>query len=209
MGYKRMSYVLATVLQVERRYKRYPNYSLTRLGDVMNIEQLKDKLPDHAKDIRLNLSNLFANVSQSGLTSLQFYGTALAVAYSLKQADLVAAIKSEAGSSLVELDFAAKTAATLMAMNNVYYRFIHLAEDAAFGSMPANLRMNGLRSHGLAQVDFELFALAVSAINGCGLCISSHVQQLLQHGISKATMQTAIRLAATLNAAAQALFEIE
>ncbi len=174
----------------------------------MNIELLKEKLPDYAKDIRLNLSNLFGNVSQSGLTESQFYGTALAVAYSLRQADLLAAIKHEVSSSLfTELDFAAKTAATIMAMNNVYYRFVHLAEDAEFTSMPANLRMNGLRSHGVDQMDFELFALAVSAINGCGLCISSHVQQLLQHGISTATMQTTIRLAATLNAVAQALFD--
>ena len=172
----------------------------------MNIDQLKEKLPEYAKDIRLNLSNLFGNVAQSGLTDTQFYGTALAVAYSLQQSEMVAAIKNESGSAVTsELDTAAKTAATLMAMNNVYYRFVHLAEDAEFATMPANLRMNGLRSHGVSQVDFELFALAISAINGCGLCISSHLQQLLQQGVSKVGMQTGIRLAATLNAAAQAV----
>lgn len=176
----------------------------------MNIEQLKEKLPEYAKDIRLNLSHLFGNISQSGLTESQFYGTALAVAYNLKQADLLAAIKNDVGSSLLtELDFAAKTAATIMAMNNVYYRFVHLAKDAEFATMPANLRMNGLRSHGVAQADFELFALAISALNGCGLCISSHVQQLLQQGVSKVTMQTTIRLAATLSAVAQTLFQME
>jgi alkyl hydroperoxide reductase subunit D len=172
----------------------------------MTIEQLKEKLPEHAKDIRLNLSNLFGNVPQSGLTDAQFYGTALAVAYSLQDVDLVAAIKNEIDDSLIsELDVAAKTAATLMAMNNIYYRFVHLAEDAEFSTMPANLRMSGLRSHGVEQGDFELFALAVSAINGCGLCISSHVQQLSKHGVSKPAIQTSIRLAATLNAAVQAL----
>ena len=172
----------------------------------MNIDKLKEKLPDYAKDIRLNLSHLFGNVSQSGLTDTQFYGTALAVAYSLQQGDLIAAIRSETDASLLaELEIAAKIAATLMAMNNIYYRFIHLAEDAEFATMPANLRMNALRSHGVDQADFELFALAVSAINGCGLCISSHLQQLSKHGVSKMAMQTSIRLAATLNAAAQAL----
>ena len=172
----------------------------------MNIDKLKEKLPDYAKDIRLNLSHLFGNVSQSGLTDTQFYGTALAVAYSLQQGDLIAAIRSETDASLLaELEIAAKIAATLMAMNNIYYRFIHLAEDAEFATMPANLRMNALRSHGVDQADLELFALAVSAINGCGLCISSHLQQLSKHGVSKMAMQTSIRLAATLNAAAQAL----
>jgi len=170
----------------------------------MNLEQLK--LPEHAKDIRLNLSNLFGNVSQSGLSEYQFYGAALAIAYSLKQAELVAMVKEEAGDFLTpELEMAAQTAATLMAMNNLYYRFVHLADDAEFGAMPSNLRMNGLRAHGIAQQDFELFALVVSAVNACGLCISSHLKQLLKEGMSRTAIQTGIRLAAALNGAAQAL----
>lgn len=172
----------------------------------MNIEQLKAAIPDFAKDIRLNLSNLFSNEALINLTPVQFYGSALAIAYSLGQKDFITAIKHEAGDILTpELDNAAKTAAVLMAMNNIYYRFIHLVEDKEFANMPANLRMNGLRTHGVAQADFELFALAVSAMNGCGLCMRSHVQQLLQHGMSKAAIQTSIRLAATLNAAVLAL----
>jgi len=110
-------------------------------------------------------------VAQSGLTESQCYGTALAVAYSVQQTDLITAIKIETGVSL------------FMAMNNVYFRFVHLAEDDEFSTMPANLWMIGLRSHGVDQADFELFALAVSAINGCGLCISLHLQQLLKQDV--------------------------
>ena len=173
----------------------------------MNLEQLK--LPDFAKDIRLNLSNLFGNIAQTGLTNSQFYGVALAVAYSLKQPALIKAIKSESDALTPELEQAAKTAATLMAMTNLYYRFVHLAEDKELSPMPANLRMNGLRGHGISQSDFELFALAVSAVNGCGLCIASHLQQLIKEGISRAAIQASIRLAATLSAAAQALAIVE
>lgn len=167
----------------------------------MRLKQLKESLPDYAKDIRLNLSNLFENVESSGLTYKQLYGTALSVAYSLKDRNLILALEleiQEAG--LSEVCFAAKTAATLMAMNNIYYRATHLAENKELASMPANLRMNGLSTHGLDKVDFELFALAVSAINGCGLCIHSHVKQLIEHSVIKTTIQSVLRLAATLNA---------
>jgi alkyl hydroperoxide reductase subunit D len=172
----------------------------------MNLDQFKDQLPEFAKDIRLNISNLFGNVSQSGLTESQFYGTALAIAYALRNPGLISAIQAQLPQSLeANVDFAARTAATLMAMNNVYYRFIHLAGDGELSKMPANLRMNGLRSHGVDQVDFELYSVAVSAINGCGLCITSHLKQLLDNGVSRTAVQSAIRLAATLSAADQAI----
>lgn len=172
----------------------------------MTLEQLKEQLPDYAKDIRLNISNLFGNIELSGLNTLQFYGTALAVAYSLKNRVLIEALESESRKAgVLEIVFAAKTAATLMAMNNIYYRAIHLAENKELMTMPANLRMNGMNTHGVDKVDFELFALAVSAINGCGMCIHAHIKQLLEHNVAKVAIQSTLRLAATLNAFATAM----
>ena len=169
----------------------------------MSIEQLKQSIPDFAKDIRLNLGNLFGNITQSGLTESQFYGTALAVAYSLKNEQIIEAIKMEGEAYMsVELEHAVKTAAVLMAMNNVYYRAVHLSENKELASMPANLRMNGMLNPGVPKVDFELFALAVSAINGCGMCIHSHVKKLMEHEVNKVAVQSVLRLAACLNALA-------
>ncbi len=62
-----------------------------------------------------------------------------------------------------------------MAMNNVYYRFTHLAGNQEYRNMPAKLRMNVIGATGIDKIDFELFSLAVSAINGCGMCIDAHV----------------------------------
>jgi lipoyl-dependent peroxiredoxin subunit D len=167
----------------------------------MSIEQLKQNIPDFAKDIRLNLSNLFANIGQSGLNEVQFYGSALAVAYSLKNKEIISAILVEGEAYISpELQQAAKLAAVLMAMNNVYYRAIHLAEYKELSVMPANLRMNGMMNPGVAKVDFELFALAVSALNGCGMCIQAHVQQLAGAGVGNVAIQSVLRLAAVLNA---------
>lgn len=169
----------------------------------MSIEQLKQNIPDFAKDIRLNLGNLFGNVVQSGLTESQLYGTALAVAYSLKNKEIIDAIK-ETGEAYMspELQQGAKIAAVLMAMNNVYYRTVHLAEDKELSLMPANLRMNAMINPGVPKVDFELFALAVSALNGCGMCIHAHVKQLLAAEVSKVAIQSVLRVSAVLNATA-------
>lgn len=172
----------------------------------MSIEQLKQNIPDFAKDIRLNLSNLFGNINQSGLTESQFYGTALAVAYSLKSKVIIDALLHDSDTFLApEVIHAAKTAAILMAMNNIYYRAVHLAENQELSNMPANLRMNGMMNPGVSRVDFELFALAVSAVNGCGMCIHAHVQQLLGHDVSYLMIQSVLRLAAVLNAFALSL----
>lgn len=172
----------------------------------MTIEDLKNKLPDFAKDIRLNISTLFGNIEQSKLSENQFYGTALAIAYSLKQKELIASILEQGKDYLhTEIIEAAKIASTLMAMNNVYYRTVHLAENGDLKALPANLRMNAMLNPGIAKIDFELYSLAVSAINGCGMCIQAHIKQLEQHGIDKIAIQSTIRLAASLNALVQAL----
>ncbi|HLE01812.1 MAG TPA: carboxymuconolactone decarboxylase family protein, partial [Bdellovibrionota bacterium] len=99
---------------------------------------------------------------------------------------------------------AAKAASTIMAMNNVYYRFTHLVEDREFANMPARLRMNIMSSPGIPKVDFELMCLAISAISGCGACMNSHVDQARKGGLSTEGIQSAVRIASVLNAASQA-----
>lgn len=171
-----------------------------------SMTDLKEQLPAFAKDIKLNISTLFSNIENSALTKAQFYTVALAVALGLKDHGLIAAIQAEVlAEDLGNVVEGAKIAATIMAMNNVYYRAIHLAEDAELKALPANLRMNAMLDPGIPKVDFELAALAVSAINGCGLCIQSHVKQLAQHNVPKLAIQLALRLAASLQGLHMAL----
>src|SRR5690606_36304223 len=100
-----------------------------------------------------------------------------------------------------ELMKAAKTSAAIMAMNNVFYRFIHLTENPKYGQAPANLRMSGMRQHGAEQKDFELWSLVVSAINGCGLCVDSHEKILREQGVDETTILAAVRVGSVLKAA--------
>lgn len=173
----------------------------------MSIETIRDALPDFARDIKLNLGTVLTPEGAPDLTQNQVLGTALSVAYATKNAALVAAIKSEAATTLSEAEFnAAKAAATIMAMNNVYYRYTHYVSDKEVSALPAKLRMNVIGSPGIAKVDFELYSLAVSSVNGCGMCMDAHTHELSKAGLSKLSIQSAVRIAAVVNAAAQALY---
>lgn len=171
----------------------------------MSIEQLKESLGDYAKDTRLNLGTVITTAQ--GITQNQAYGIALACAYTTRSRKIVDAILGEVSGKISDAEItAAKAASTIMGMNNVYYRATHLAEDDELQKMPAGLRMQVIGNPGIDKVDFELYALAVSAVNGCGACVASHVKQALHAGVTKQGVQSALKIAAVLNATAQAVF---
>jgi alkyl hydroperoxide reductase subunit D len=166
----------------------------------MSLKTFADALPDYAKDIRLNLTSI---LSDQLLGDKRKAGLLLACAHGSGHKPLVDAAEAEVGGSLSESEAnAARGAAALMAMNNVYYRFVHLAANPEYGTMPARLRMNFIASHGIAKEEFELFSLAVSSMNGCGMCIDSHEHVLLEHGVKPETIQAAVRIAAVMKALA-------
>jgi lipoyl-dependent peroxiredoxin subunit D len=169
----------------------------------MTIEAIHDALPDYAKDLKLNLSSLLADTV---LTEQQRWGTLLATALAARNASLVAAVAADAAQHLSPAALgAAKAAASIMAMNNIYYRFTHLAADRDYATMPARLRMNVIANPGVDKADFELWSLAVSAINGCGKCIDAHDQVLRKAGLSREAIQQAVRIASVIHAVAATL----
>ena len=165
-----------------------------------SLKEFGDTLPDYAKDLRLNLSSL---LSDQLLGDQRKYGLMLACAHGSGYRPLVAAAEAECAPKLSpEAANAARSAAAVMAMNNVYYRFVHLASNPIYATLPAKLRMNAIGSHGIDKADFELFSLAVSAMNGCGMCIDSHEKVLQQHNVKAETVQAAARIAAIMQAIA-------
>lgn len=165
------------------------------------IEQLNQQLGVSAKDIRLNLANLLTEEGAPGLTMNQIHSVALACAYTGKHQLVIDVMRHEAARYLSdEAIAAAHIAATMMAMNNIYYRFTHLIASDVYKSMPAKLRMTALANPGVPKVDFELSCLAVSAINGCGMCMDSHRTLLEREGVSREAIQSAVRIAAVVNA---------
>ncbi|GER07457.1 alkyl hydroperoxide reductase AhpD [Iodidimonas muriae] len=169
----------------------------------MALEELKGLIPDYAKDLKLNLSSL---ARETLLNEQQLYGTMLACALASSNKAVISHVQQEvAGKLSDEAQNAAKAAASLMAMNNIYYRFVHLASHADYKTMPAKLRMNVINNPGIDKLDFELFSLAVSAINGCGMCIDSHDKVLRKGGLSAEAVQAAVRIASVLHAVARTL----
>ncbi len=169
----------------------------------MSLDALRDQIPDYAKDIRLNLGTLAAETS---LTDQQKYGTFLASALAGRNAAVIRVITGWTEDKLSpEAKTAAKAAAAIMAMNNVYYRATHLMENAEYGKLPAKLRMNVIGAPGVEKVDFELWSLAVSAVNGCGMCLDSHEKVVRKGGLTTEQVQTALRIAAVVHAAAAIL----
>jgi alkyl hydroperoxide reductase subunit D len=170
---------------------------------MQTFEDLKNALPEPAKDIKLNLSSL---ANETALTDVQRAGTFVASAIAARNKDVMRAICAEFAPKLSAAELAAaRAAATIMAMNNVYYRFTHLASSPDYRAMPAKLRMNAMAKPGVDKATFELWSLAVSAVNGCGMCIDSHEKILRDAGVPAEAIQAAVRIAAVVQAAATAL----
>jgi lipoyl-dependent peroxiredoxin subunit D len=170
------------------------------------LDEIRDRLPDYARDLKLNLGSVLTPTGAPGLDERQIWAIALATAIASRNVAFARDIEELARSKLDEAHLnAARAAAAIMGMNNVYYRFLHLVEDPEYGRMPARLRMNVIGSPGIDKNDFELLSLAVSAINGCGACVVSHERKLREHGMAREAIQSAVRIASTVHAVAGAL----
>ena len=169
----------------------------------MSIESVRAKLPEAARDVKLNLQSV---LQQSHLSPAQLWGTAVACAIAVRNPELRDAVLADAiavvGPAVVD---DAQAAAVLMAMNNIYYRFRHVIGKESYSQKPARLRMQRLARPASNKIDFELFCLAVSAINGCEACVRSHEQVVLAGGLNEDHVHDVIRIAAIIHATAVGL----
>ncbi|HEU4531255.1 MAG TPA: carboxymuconolactone decarboxylase family protein [Steroidobacteraceae bacterium] len=169
----------------------------------MALDDIRDAIPEYARDLKLNLGSVLTPQGAPGLNERQIWSIALACAIASGNVEFARKIEALAREKLDEQAVTgARAAAAIMGMNNIYYRFLHLVDDPEYQTMPAKLRMNVIGNPGIDRNDFELLSLAVSAINGCGLCITAHERKLREHGISRETVQSAVRIAATIHAVA-------
>jgi alkyl hydroperoxide reductase subunit D len=117
----------------------------------------------------------------------------------------VDAIRGSGALSEVDVN-AVLSAAALMGMNNVYYPYVEMADDEDLKTQRAELRMNAYATHGgVDKKRFELFALAASIVGKCHFCVKSHYKMLKENGFSAQQLRDVGRIAAVVNAAAQAL----
>ncbi len=170
----------------------------------MTLDALIDSLPAAAKDLKLNYSSLVRNNTE--LTAQQLWGTVVSCAIATRSAALTGAVLAAATEHLsAQALEAAKAVAAVMGMNNIWYRFHHLTSNERYASMPARLRMSALRGHGVEEADTELWALAVSAINGCGKCVDAHEKVVREKGATEELVIAIVRVSAVIHAIGVAL----
>ena len=163
----------------------------------MSFETLRGELPDYAGDLAANLCAL---AKETALSDQQKWGAFTACAHALGEREMIRAVAEEArGAGLSEAAArAAKSAAALMAMNNVYYRALSLLSNGEYRTLPVKLRMHALADPGVDKLDFELWCAAVSALHGCGACLDSHETELKRNGVAAERVQAALRIAAVV-----------
>lgn len=168
------------------------------------LDQLRERLPDSARDTRLNLEAVLR--ADGPLSPAQRWGTAVTAAATARNPEVLAAVRAAAlenvGNDVVD---DALAAASLMAMNNVFYRFRHLIGKPSYLDRPARLRMNRLVKPLTSKVDFELFSLAASAINGCETCVRAHEKVVVDGGLTEEHIHEAVRVASVVHAVAVSL----
>lgn len=159
----------------------------------MTIDELVKNIPETAKDIRLNFMKLWEAPESLPL----IYAVVISLTPSETTKQLILLLETELDESIIR---AAHMASGIMSMNNIYYRFLHLSDDKIMATMNPGLRMQGMKQHGISENVFELMSLAISVLNGCGMCIQSHMQVLKKQEVDLATIQLSAKVAAVINA---------
>jgi alkyl hydroperoxide reductase subunit D len=165
------------------------------------VDQLKESLPDYAKDIKLNLDSV---INRSTIDSEQATYISIAAAFATGNPKLLAFIVASATDE-VEKN-AALTAGAIMAQNNVWYPFIEMADDVNLKGLPPQLRMNAISSHGgTTKGKFEAYSLASSIIGKCHFCVKAHYETLKEEGYTVEQLRDIGRISATINALSKIL----
>jgi len=162
------------------------------------VEQVKESIPDHSKDIKLNLDSV---MNRSGLDEVDAHACAFAAALAAGNGDLAFEISMNGPLMGTDEREAAKTAASLMGMNNIYYPFVEMTEDADLKGLPPGLRMNAYANHGgVSKKKFEMYALAASIVGKCHFCVKNHYDVLKKEGMTVTELQAVGKIAAVVAA---------
>ena len=162
------------------------------------VANIKESIPDHSKDIKLNID---AVINRSGLDLVDAHACALAAAIASGNGELAFEIQMNGPLMGAEEREAAKTAASLMGQNNVWYPFVEMAGDEGMKGLPAGLRMNAYATHGgVSKKKFEMYSLAASIVGKCHFCVKAHYDTLKKEGMTTQELMSVGRIAAVVTA---------
>lgn len=151
----------------------------------------------YTRDLKVNLSNV---LNSEHLTEKEAALLALAIAVNEKNRTLTSSFETLAKEKGATDDEIAESVAcaSLLASNNILYRFRHFAKKERYNQLPARIKMNIMMKPTLGKEFFELVSLAVSAANGCEMCVASHEASVIELGSSEERIFDAVRLASVV-----------
>jgi lipoyl-dependent peroxiredoxin subunit D len=159
----------------------------------------------YLKDMRMNLS---AFLRSQDINKKEFYLLALAIANNNGNELLQKAFSEKAkleGSNDSEVADAL-ACVSIMSANNVLYRFRHFMHKESYDQMRAGMRMQIMQNPVLGKEFFELVSLAVSAVNGCELCVKAHEEAVLKLGTTETRIFEAVKIASVVTSVCKVVY---
>lgn len=161
------------------------------------LDNLVEGSSRYIKDLKLNLKTA---LNVDNMSAKEAHLTGLAIAVNNKSPKLVKYFKGRSRElEASEEEIAEAIAcASLLSANNIFYRFRHYVGSDKYDSIPARIRMNIMAKPVLGKELFELISLAVSAANGCEMCVKSHEQSVRNLGTGEKRIFDAVRIASVV-----------
>lgn len=179
-------------------YSLFAELGIAETHTSKSLERLSAVDSKYLRDLKLNVA---AVLKSKNLTPKEANLLALAVAANEKNDILITAFEglcAKEGASAEEMA-EAHACASLLSLNNVFYRFRHYMHgNEYYNNTPAGIRMSIMMNPVLGKEFFELMSIVVSALNGCEQCVTSHEHSVKALGTSEARIYDAIRLAAVI-----------
>lgn len=100
----------------------------------------------------------------------------------------------------------AVSCASLLASNNIFYRFRHFTQKEKYTQIPARIRMQIMMKPVTSKEFFELMSLAISAVNGCEMCVNAHEDSLIKLGCKEERIFDAVRIASLVTSVGKIIY---
>ena len=96
--------------------------------------------------------------------------------------------------------------ASLLASNNVFYRFRHFTQKEKYTQIPARIRMQLMMKPVTGKEFFELMSLVISAVNGCEMCVNAHEDSLIKLGTTEERIFDGVRIASLVTSTGKVIY---
>jgi len=159
----------------------------------------------YLRDLKLNFTS---TLTSEHLSAKECALLGLSTAVNNQNAPLIAYYTNAAKQNeATDADVAeAAGCASLLASNNIFYRFRHFTQKEKYTQIPARIRMQLMMKPVTGKEFFELMSLAISAVNGCEMCVNAHEDSLIKLGTTEERIFDAVRIASLVTATGKIIF---